>query len=47
MADVFNQEFVVAIIMAFSAYIILRGIAIFFGKAGKGYLENIESPKKL
>jgi cbb3-type cytochrome oxidase subunit 1 len=47
MADVFNQEFVVAVIMAFSAYIILRGIAIFFGKAGKGYLENIESPKKL
>jgi cbb3-type cytochrome oxidase subunit 1 len=47
MADVFNQEFVVAVIMAFSAYIILRGIAIFFGKAGKGYLENIETPKKL
>ncbi|KSU62069.1 hypothetical protein AS034_08015 [[Bacillus] enclensis] len=47
MADVFNQEFVVAIIIAFSAYIILRGIAIFFGKAGKGYLENIESPRKV
>ncbi|MEL3971826.1 hypothetical protein AAEO50_05970 [Rossellomorea oryzaecorticis] len=47
MADVFNQEFVVALIIAFSAYIILRGIAIFFGKAGKGYLENIEAPRKL
>ncbi|MGR3763379.1 hypothetical protein [Rossellomorea sp. NS-SX7] len=47
MANVFNQEFVVAIIIAFSAYIILRGIAIFFGKAGKGYVENIEAPRKL
>ncbi|MBW3110674.1 MULTISPECIES: hypothetical protein [Bacillaceae] len=44
MADVFNQEFVVALIIAFSAYIIVRGIAIFFGKAGKGYLENLQSP---
>ncbi|MCA1061875.1 hypothetical protein QTG56_20725 [Rossellomorea sp. AcN35-11] len=43
MADVFNQEFVVALIIAFSVYVILRGIAIFFGKAGKGYLENIKT----
>ena len=44
MADVFNQEFVVALIIAFSVYVMIRGIAIFFGKAGKGYLENIQSP---
>ncbi|WP_064091795.1 hypothetical protein [Rossellomorea aquimaris] len=44
MADVFNQEFVVALIIAFSVYVIIRGIAIFFGKAGKGYLENVQSP---
>ncbi|PFG07240.1 hypothetical protein [Bacillus sp. es.034] len=43
MADVFNQEFVVSLIIAFSVYIILRGVAIFFGKAGKGYLENLQS----
>ncbi|MDT9023398.1 hypothetical protein [Rossellomorea yichunensis] len=43
MADVFNQGFVVALIIAFSVYVILRGIAIFFGKAGKGYLENIQT----
>ncbi|MBN8192631.1 hypothetical protein JI667_10735 [Bacillus sp. NTK074B] len=43
MADVFNQQFVVALIIAFSVYIIIRGIAIFFGKAGKGYLENVQS----
>jgi hypothetical protein len=40
MADVFNQELIVAIITAFAIYLILRGIAIFIGKAGKGYLEN-------
>ncbi len=43
MADVFNQEFVVALIIAFSVYVMLRGFAIFFGKAGKGYLENVQS----
>ncbi|BCB02859.1 hypothetical protein [Bacillus sp. KH172YL63] len=43
MADVFNQEFVVSLIIAFSVYMMIRGIAIFFGKAGKGYLETIQS----
>lgn len=40
MANVFNNNTIVAIIIAFSAYFIIRGIAIFLGKAGKGYMEN-------
>ncbi|RIW30878.1 hypothetical protein D3H55_15950 [Bacillus salacetis] len=40
MANVFNNSTIVAIIIAFSAYFIIRGIAIFFGKAGKGYMEQ-------
>ncbi|MFD2681099.1 hypothetical protein [Bacillus seohaeanensis] len=46
MADVFNQNIIVSIVIAFSVYLILRGIAIFFGKAGKGYLENSDSNAK-
>ena len=40
MANVFNNNTIVAVIIAFSAYFIIRGIAIFFGKAGKGYMEK-------
>jgi pilus assembly protein TadC len=40
MANVFNNTTIVAIIIAFSVYFIIRGIAIFFGKAGKGYMEQ-------
>jgi hypothetical protein len=40
MANVFNNNTIVAIIIAFSVYFIIRGIAIFFGKAGKGYMEK-------
>ncbi|MGD6965493.1 hypothetical protein ACQCVP_03550 [Rossellomorea vietnamensis] len=40
MANVFNNSTVIAIIIAFSVYFIIRGIAIFLGKAGKGYMEK-------